>query len=471
MEFSSTVFLFIFLPAVWLLCTLIPRRFIGAKNILLAVASLVFYAFGEPVYVLLLIASVTFNYAAGLLMKKCENREKAKNVFGVIAIIADIALLVFFKYIPWLTGLVNSSLGLSLPVPQIRFPAGISFYTFQILTYIIDVKRSKSKAQTNYVKLMLYVSFFPQLLMGPIIKYGDFESQLSDREVTLPKTAHGVRRFIVGLAKKVLISNTVAVVANAAFSDGVHSSAMLWIGAAAYCFQLYFDFSGYSDMAIGLAELFGFEIKENFDYPFISVSICDFWKRWHISLTSWFREYVYFPLGGSRCSKPRAMFNRFLIFFLSGIWHGANLTYVLWGVWHGVLMVIEQLTGFSKIAEKRAVKPFARIYSLLAVLLGFVLFRADSVSAAFSYIGGMFSFSGGFADAARYFDPWTIAAFAAAVLFSTPIVRYIGAKWSKTEKGARAASAVGYAAVIPLFVLSVGMIASSSFNPSIYFNF
>ena len=468
MEFSSAAFLFIFLPAVWLLCTLIPRRFIGAKNVLLAAASLVFYAFGEPVYVLVMLASAAVNYVFGLIMGRYVRSRKA---VGVIAIVLNLALLVFFKYIPWLTELMNGTFGLSVPVPSIDFPAGISFYTFQTLTYIIDVKRGRAEAQKSFVKLFLFISFFPQLLMGPIIRYTDIEEQLSSRTVTAEKTAHGVRRFIVGLSKKVLISNTVAAVADAAFADGAHSSALLWLGAAAYCFQLYFDFSGYSDMAIGMAEMFGFGIKENFDYPYIALSICDFWKRWHISLTSWFREYVYFPLGGSRCSKPRAMFNRFLIFFLSGIWHGANLTYVLWGVWHGFLMVIEQLTGWGKLAEKRAVKPFAWVYSMLAVLLGFVMFRADSVTAAFSYIGGMFSFGGGTADASAFLSPWMIVIFAAAVLFSTPVVPFVGKKLSETEKGARAASVIGYAAVVPLLVLCVGMIASASFSPSIYFGF
>ena len=468
MVFSSTVFLFIFLAAVWVLHTVIPRRFLCAKNVLLSLASLVFYAYGEPVYVLIMLASVTVNYFSALLIERFSEHRR---LICAVTVVLNLSTLALFKYVPWLVSLINSAAGLSLPMPALTIPVGISFYTFQILSYVIDVERGKVPAQHNYINLFLYISLFPQLIAGPIVKYGDIAAEIENRTVTPEKTARGIRRFIVGLSKKVLISNTVAVVADAAFTAQSPSSAMLWAGAVMYCLQLYFDFSGYSDMAIGLGGMFGFTIGENFNYPYISSSVCDFWKRWHISLTSWFREYVYFPLGGSRCSKPRAMFNRFVVFALSGLWHGANLTYLLWGIWHGVLMVVEQLTGLNRLAEKRAAKPFTRIYALLAVLLGFVLFRADSVSSAVKYIGGMFSFSGGFSDISTYLDPWTVAVFCAAVLFSTPVVRFIREKLSKTEKGATVASAVGYAAVIPLFCLSVGMLASSSFNPFIYYIF
>ena len=468
MVFSSTVFLFLFLPAVWILYTVIPQRFLRAKNVILSVASLLFYAYGEPVYVLIMLASVTFNYFAARLI---ESFPRAKKPVCAVAVCINLATLALFKYVPWLTSLANSSFGLSLPVPALSIPVGISFYTFQILSYVIDVFRGKTKVQHSYINLFLYISFFPQLIAGPIVKYGDIAAAIECRTVTVEKTARGVRRFIVGLSKKVLISNTVAVVADAAFASESPSSALLWCGAIAYCLQLYFDFSGYSDMAIGLAGIFGFTLNENFNYPYIAPSVCDFWKRWHISLTSWFREYVYFPLGGSRCSKPRAMLNRFIVFALSGLWHGADLTYLLWGIWHGVLMVAEQLTGFAGLAEKRAARPLTRIYTLLAVLLGFVLFRADSISAAFTYIGGMFSFTGGFADISQYLNGWTVSVFFLALVFSTPVIPSVRDRLCRTSGTKAALSAVGYAAVIPLFALSVGMLASSSFNPFIYYIF
>lgn len=471
MVFSSTVFLFIFLPAVWAICFFLPRRFITAKNVALALASLVFYAFGEPVYVLIMLASVTFNYFAALLMERMEHRENAKKILCAVAVIVNLSLLALFKYVPWLVTMFNSAAHTSIPVPALTIPVGISFYTFQILSYVIDVERGKVSAQHNYVNLFLYISFFPQLIAGPIVKYSDISAQITERTVTVDKTARGVRRFIVGFSKKVLVSNSVAVIADAAFGAGSPSSLLLWCGAAAYCLQLYFDFSGYSDMAIGLASMFGFELNENFNYPYSAVSVNDFWKRWHISLTSWFREYVYFSLGGSRCSRARAMLNRFIVFALSGLWHGANLTYLLWGIWHGILMVLEQLTGLNKLAEKRAFRPFTRIYTLLCVLLGFVLFRAESVGAAFDYIKGMFSFTGGYSDATLYFSPWTVVVIVSAVIFSLPVIPFIREKLATTERRQKILSAVSYVAVIPLFALSVGMLASSSFNPFIYYIF
>ncbi|MDD6878692.1 MAG: MBOAT family protein [bacterium] len=469
MVFSSTVFLFIFLPAVWIIYSLIPSRFLKAKNIILSAASVVFYAYGEPVYVFVMLGSVTLNFFAALLIEK-KSGTVQKAVCG-LTVAVNLCVLGLFKYVPWLVTTVNGALGLSIPVPELTIPVGISFYTFQILSYIIDVKRGKVRAQRSYADLFLYISFFPQLIAGPIVKYGDIADQIASRTVTVEKTARGVRRFIIGLSKKVLISNTAAIIADAAFSAALPSSCLAWAGAVSYCLQLYFDFSGYSDMAIGLASMFGFELNENFRYPYIAVSVCDFWKRWHISLTSWFREYVYFPLGGSRCGKARAMFNRFVVFFLSGLWHGANFTYILWGIWHGVLMVLEQTTGLNKAAKKRGVAIFSRFYALLAVILGFVMFRADSVSAAFAYIGRMFSFSGGVTDAVLFFSPWTIVVLACGIIFSAPIVPFIREKMSGTEAGAKAASALGYVGAVLLFALSVGMLVSSSFNPFIYYIF
>lgn len=472
MVFSSTVFLFLFLPLVWLVHSVVPGHFTRVRNAILAVFSVVFYAYGEPVYIFIMLASVTLNYFAALIVERSTGREKT--AVCALAVVLDLGVLALFKYVPWLVATANSAFSLGLPVPNLTIPVGISFYTFQILSYVIDVKRGAVKAQRNYANLFLYISFFPQLIAGPIVKYSDIADQISRRTVTLEKTARGIRRFIVGLSKKVLISNTAAVIADAAFSASSPSSLLAWSGAIAYCLQLYFDFSGYSDMAIGLARIFGFELSENFNYPYAASSVCDFWKRWHISLTSWFREYVYYPLGGSRCNKKRAMFNRFIVFFLSGLWHGANFTFILWGMWHGVLMVFEQLTGLNKKRETFIGRLLMRMYTLLSVILGFVMFRADNVSAAFSYIGSMFSFGDGAigaADAVMYFSPWTMIVLAAAVLSSAPIIPAIRSRLERMKNGRVAFSVVGYAAAVPLFLLCIGMLATSAFNPFIYYIF
>lgn len=472
MVFSSTVFLFIFLPLVWIVHSVIPVRYIKTRNAVLSVFSVVFYAYGEPVYIFIMLASVTLNYFAALLIERSRGRERT--AVAAVAVVLDLGILAMFKYVPWLVMSANELISLSLTVPELTIPVGISFYTFQILSYIIDVKREKVSAQRNYANLFLYISFFPQLIAGPIVKYGDIAEQISSRTVTVGKTARGIKRFIIGLSKKVLISNTVAIIADAAFASAVPSSALAWSGAAAYCLQIYFDFSGYSDMAIGLAAVFGFELNENFNYPYSSLSVCDFWKRWHISLTSWFREYVYYPLGGSRCERWRAMLNRFIVFFLSGVWHGANFTFILWGMWHGALMVFEQLTGLNQPRKSAVGRIAMRIYALLAVMLGFVVFRADSVSAAFAYIGRMFAFSGGAigaADAIMYFSPWTVVVILCATVFSSPVVPYVRRKLSASERGQTVSSVVGYAVSVILLLLCVGMLSSSAFNPFIYYIF
>ena len=465
MVFSSTAFLFIFLPAVWILYSAIPKRFLKVKNVLLAAASLVFYAFGEPVYVIIMVGSVTFNYFAALAVEKSGENKKA---ILVPTIVVNLSLLFVFKYVPWLTGVVNSSFGLSLPVPALTIPVGISFYTFQILSYVIDVYRGKCRAQKNYFDLFLYISFFPQLIAGPIVKYGDIADQIKSRDMTVEKTARGIRRFIYGLSKKILISNSAALVADAAFGANTLSSSFAWIGAICYCIQLYFDFSGYSDMAIGLAGMFGFSLNENFNYPYAATSIRDFWKRWHISLTSWFREYVYFPLGGNRRGKARTIFNRLVIFFLTGAWHGANFTFIVWGLWHGALMMFEEGVGFARLEKKRGLSVLTRLYTLVAVCVGFVMFRAADVASGFRYIAAMFSFTSGTAGFGTL-SVWVIVTVACGVVFSLPVL-----PWLRKSVGARHPTFCGvfsYALALVLLVLSVMSLVSSVFNPFIYYIF
>ncbi len=469
MVFSSTVFLFIFLPAVWLLHTLIPARFIKARNILLAVASLLFYAYGEPVYILIMLGSVLFNWAMTLFMVK--QKQSAQSAICAVCIIADLAILGFFKYVPWLLSLVNSAFSTDFSIAVDSIPVGISFYTFQILSYVVDVKRGKTEAQRNFGDLLLYISFFPQLIAGPIVKYGDIKEQIANRSVTPNTTALGIRRFIYGLSKKVLISNTAAVVATAAFGADSPSSLLAWSGAICYCIQIYFDFSGYSDMAIGLASMFGFSLLENFNYPYCAVSIRDFWKRWHISLTSWFREYVYIPLGGNRHGKARTVINRLSVFFLTGLWHGANFTFIVWGMWQGLLMMLEQVTGAEKWTKKLLLKPLFHVYTLLAVCLGFVVFNSPSIGFAVNYIGRMFSFAGGAADALYLFSPYTVMMLVFGVIFALPVVPTIKKLFSKNQTLSTVYDTAGYLITLPLFALSVMTLASTSFNPFIYYNF
>ncbi len=469
MVFSSTVFLFIFLPAVWLVYTLIPSRFLGARNLLLAITSLLFYAYGEPVYIVIMLSSVMFNWAVTLLMTKCKPR--AQSIICTACVAVDLAVLAFFKYVPWLISLVNSSLSLDIPIPALTIPVGISFYTFQVLSYVVDVRRGKTEAQHSFADLLLYISFFPQLIAGPIVKYGDIKEQIASRTITAEGTALGIRRFIYGLSKKVLISNTAAIIAAAAFGANSPSSLLAWSGAICYCIQLYFDFSGYSDMAIGLAQMFGFSLLENFNYPYSAVSIRDFWKRWHISLTSWFREYVYFSLGGNRAGKGRTILNRLIVFFLTGLWHGANFTYIIWGMWHGFLMMFEQITNIEKWSKKAILKPIFHVYTLLAVCLGFVVFNSPSMNFAVNYIGTMFSFNGAPGDAIALFTPYTCMMLILGIILSLPVLPTFRRAMSRNARLAAIGETSEYIITVPLFVLCVMTLASTSFNPFIYYIF
>ena len=468
MVFSSTVFLFLFLPAVWLLYLLIPSRYIIARNVLLGAASLLFYAYGEPIYIVIMLLSVLFNYCAARSIGTAQEHadEKRRRALTVFAVIINLIVLGFFKYVPWLCSL----LPFDVPLPGLSLPVGISFYTFQVLSYVLDVSRGQCRVQKNYFNLLLYISFFPQLIAGPIVAYDDIEAQLSHRTVTLDKTANGIRRFVLGLTKKILISNTAAVIADAAFSASVPSTALAWAGALCYSIQIYYDFSGYSDMAIGLASMFGFSILENFNYPYSAVTIRDFWKRWHISLTNWFRTYVYIPLGGNRCSGTRTIFNRIFVFFLTGIWHGANFTYILWGLWHGGLMMLERVCRFDQLEKKRVWQIPLRIYTLLSVILGFVMFRAPSVGAGFAFIGKMFSVGGNAADVLGYFSPYTVVMLGLGILFSAPILPAIRT-WFCNRGWQSVWNGILSVLCIPLFLLCVMTLASSAFNPFIYYIF
>ena len=474
MVFSSLTFLCVFLPVVFILHTVIRNTKI--RNALLIAASLVFYAYGEPVYVLIMIGSSLVNFLSALFISK---NEKTKKAVLVICLVLNLGTLCVFKYLAFFTQSLNSLTGLSIPVPVITLPIGISFFTFQALSYVIDVYKNSVQVQKNYFKVLLYISFFPQLIAGPIVKYRDIADAIDNRTTDIDSIARGFRRFICGLMKKVVIANTMAVSADALFSvkDGNLSIVLTWLGAFSYLFQIYYDFSGYSDMAIGLGLMFGFKFKENFNYPYSSSSIQDFWRRWHISLSSWFKEYLYIPLGGNRKGKARTVFNKIVVFFFTGLWHGANLTFIIWGLWHGLFLLLEEY--IPKL--KKLPKALSHVYTVLVVLLGFVMFRADTVTYGIKYIGSMFT---GF-DISGYslsltleqLTPWFIFIFILAVIGSYPM-RYLSEKIKHNLYETQTLTAGWKKINICLYVLSlVGLafciirLSSGSYNPFIYFRF
>lgn len=465
MVFSSAVFLFAFLPVVFILHTVIRNT--TARNVLLIVASLIFYAWGEPVYVVLLLASILINYLLGRFVW-------GRKPVLVAAVIVNLAFLIVFKYAGFIVQSINVLPFISLKEPKISMPIGISFYTFQAMSYVIDTYRDERKRPGSFLDVMLYVCLFPQLVAGPIVKYNSVREQLQDRQVSAEGTASGIQRFIVGLSKKMLIANVMAVAADRMFALDIAQldMASAWVGAVCYMLQIYFDFSGYSDMAVGMGKMFGFSFPENFDYPYTACSIRQFWKKWHISLTSWFREYLYFPLGGNRKGRARTLFNRFFVFLCTGIWHGADWTFVVWGIYHGVLTMLETVFVKDKNAGKAAesAKPVIRvlghIYTLLAVMIGFVIFRADSMRQAVHFIVSMFSFGAtavGTMTAVSVMSPLFIITLIIAAVACTPVLRML-------PKNA-VTRLLGMVLTIILYMLCIMEIAAGSYNPFIYFRF
>lgn len=471
MVFSSVPFLFFFLPIVLFLYWVLKGN--TARNALLLLVSLLFYAWGEPVYIFLLILSVLCNWLLSLGMIRFSQKER---FFLAIAVFLNITLLVVYKYSGFLVETVNMTLNLSLPVPQIRLPIGISFFTFQALSYVIDVYHDRKNVQKNFFRLLLYISFFPQLIAGPIVKYNDISHQLACRTFRMDDFASGIKRFTYGLAKKVILSNSLAVLVDTVFSfaPSAFSSAIAWVCALAYMLQIYYDFSGYSDMAIGLGQIFGFTFKENFRYPYASLGIKDFWRRWHISLSTWFKEYLYIPLGGNRKGKCRALCNQLVVFTTTGLWHGASFTFLLWGLFHGLFLVLEssQLIPIGRMCRKSAGKLLVRVYTWFVVLMGFVLFRAESLTYAFSYFRTMF-LGGGVPSGALMsnMSPWFWFVFAVSMLFSFPIMDMLRTKMQATERGNRIYCAASYGFSILLLLACMGALAAATYNPFIYFRF
>lgn len=467
MVFSSPTFLFLFLPAAFLV-NLLCRRSTRWSNALLLLASLLFYAWGEPVYVLLMLLTTLVNYLAALAMARFPGKRR----FWCGAAVAwSIGTLVFFKYTDFLIGSLNGALRLALPLSGIALPIGISFFTFQAMSYVLDVYRGDARLSQNYFNVLLYIALFPQLIAGPIVKYHDVDEQLRCRTVTTEKTAAGFRRFCFGLAKKVLVANTLAITADAVYALPLSAVAAptAWLGALSYLFQIYFDFSGYSDMAIGLGLAFGFEFKENFNYPYVAGTMQEFWRRWHISLSTWFREYVYIPLGGNRRGRLRTGVNKLIVFLLTGLWHGASWNFAFWGLYHGSFLMLESYGALKPMKWPRTLR---HAYTLLAVTVGFVFFRAESMAQAFSLIGRMFagwSFSpAALAELSVLATPLCLAALAVSALACTPLMHRLGERLSARRPIWEGAV---YAAAYLLAVLSVLCLATAAYNPFIYFRF
>lgn len=468
MVFSSLAFLTVFLPAVFALHGLMPGM--TAKNALLLVASLLFYSYGEPVYVLLMIASTLFNWGLGLAVGPGRRHRR---LAMVLAVLCNLGLLGVFKYADMFVGAADGLLGLGLPLPGLGLPVGISFFTFQALSYVVDVYRGEVEPERNYAVVLLYISFFPQLIAGPIVKYHDIARELRDRRATVDDVAVGLRRFCVGLAKKVMVANAMAAAADHYFGAAPAdlNAVAAWVGAVAYMLQIYFDFSGYSDMAIGLGRMFGFHFKENFNYPYVSTSIQEFWRRWHISLSTWFKEYLYIPLGGNRKGTGRTMVNKLTVFLLCGLWHGASWTFVLWGLVHGLFLMMERV-----VPVRRLPKALGHIYCLLVVCLAFVLFRADTVAQAGTYLANMFC-AWDFTAASMVvlmapLTPVFLASLVLALVFSAPVTRRVEEAAAAQGDGVRAwTRALSYVGSVLLVLVCVTTLSSGAYNPFIYFRF
>lgn len=471
MTFSSLAFLFIFLPCVFLLYFVCRNDHM--RNILLIVASLLFYAYGEPVAVFIMLISIGSNYVFGLMCAEtfCSKMKFSKVLRKaglILAVLLNIGLLFVFKY----ANFFLTTLGVTSIAFNYALPIGISFFTFQGLSYVIDVYREKECVQRNPFLVMLYISFFPQLIAGPIVKYHDINSQLKKREFNADRISAGIQRFIFGLAKKVLIAGPMGLMVDSVFGleAGEIGIATAWIAAISYSFQIYFDFSGYSDMAIGLGCIFGFDFKENFDKPYAAVSMQQFWRKWHISLSTWFKEYVYIPLGGNRKGKARTYINKFIVFILTGLWHGANWTFICWGMMHGVALIAEDL--FKQLFNKREWKlpalirgcigVLGHIYTLLFVMIAFVVFRADTLGYAVQMIRNLLVGNGSDAIAFSLMTPMYLMALIGAIIFSTTLVDKLISKLSVWF--VRTVS-------IAVYAVCIVMLISGGYNPFIYFRF
>ncbi len=467
MLFSSITFLYYFLPLVLIVYFIAPK---ALKNLWLLIVSLFFYAWGEPKCVFLMVATIIVNYIFGLLIEKAKNKN-LKKVYLVISVILTLLGLLYFKYAGFFVENFAKITGISVPALKIALPIGISFYTFQILSYTVDVYRNEVPAQKNPLTLGTYIALFPQLIAGPIVRYKDVAKQLVSRTHDFSKIALGIRRFILGLGKKVLIANTLGELCEAFYKSSDVSVAFYWLFAVCYMLHIYFDFSGYSDMAIGLGKIFGFDFLENFNYPFISKSISEFWRRWHMSLGSWFRDYVYFPLGGSRVEKPRLIINLFIVWFLTGFWHGAEWNFVLWGLFFFVFLTLEKLflRGFLKKS-----KALGHIYTLFLVTVSFMIFSGNSAQEAISRVGGLFGAGKIPLISQEFFYQLKNYAviFSIAIVGATPLPKYVYKKLTSNNNTAtKIVNALEIPVLLAVLVAITAFLVDGSFNPFLYFRF
>jgi alginate O-acetyltransferase complex protein AlgI len=437
----------------------VPKRFRGARNMVLLIFSLIFYASNEPKNILIMLASIMLNYVFGLLVE----RTSRKKLVVFLSVVLNLSILIYFKYTNFLCDNISAITGIDINIQKIIMPVGISFFTFQAMSYVFDIYFGSTKAQKNPLNVILYISLFPQLVAGPIVRYETIAEEISSRDENERDIADGIAGFIIGFAKKIIIANEMGVIADLAFGEPKLDMLYAWVGIVAYTFQIYFDFSAYSDMAIGLGKIFGFHFPQNFNYPYIAQSITDFWRRWHISLSVWFRDYVYIPLGGNRCSRLKHLRNIMTVWLLTGIWHGASWNFVVWGLYYGIILIIEK--NFLMGILNKAPRILRHIYTMLIVLVGFVFFRADNLTAAWEYLKVMFG--GGViysADSnAMHLLTNNSAMLIIALIGSMPIIRlFDGVKY-------RQALRFGYCMFI--FLVSIMYLTSSTFNPFIYFRF
>ena len=464
MVFSNLVFLCVFLPLTVLLYYLVPKCL---KNYLLLIASIIFYSWGEPQYIFLMLLSIAMNYFFGLGVDKYRDRSSIKKCILFVTVAANLAIIGYYKYSYFLIDNLNGLFGWQIEFEPLSLPIGISFYTFQALSYVIDVSRNDGAVQRNPFDLALYIALFPQLVAGPIVRYSSVAEQIKTRVHSVSLFYEGVIDFIIGLGKKVIISNQMALVADQIFQRNTMdmSTSIAWIGIIAYSFQIYFDFSGYSNMAIGLGKMFGFTFPKNFDYPYISRSVSEFWRRWHITLGSWFRDYVYIPLGGNRGSKLMLYRNLFIVWFLTGLWHGASWNFIVWGLFYGFLIAVER-AGMGN-ALNRSPRVLQHLYVILAFMIGWVFFRSNTLTYAVEYLQVLFGFGNGFwsQDVIFYLKQYWIE-FVIALIGSTPLMKWAVSKMNETTR-----TLAGSAFCFMVLLYCIGALATSSYNPFIYFRF
>ncbi len=467
MLFSSIPFLYYFLPCVILLYLAAPRFL---KNTVLLLSSLVFYAWGEPRYVIWMILSIALGYIFGLLIERFKEKRGISKLFMILSVVSSLAVLGYFKYADFFISNINAVTGLSIPLLKITLPVGISFYTFQILSYTVDVYRGDVAAQKNPIDLATYVALFPQLIAGPIVRYSDIAQQLKSRSHSFEKISAGMGRFILGLSKKILIANTLGELCDIFKGSGDKSVLFFWLYAVAYTLHIYFDFSGYSDMAIGLGKIFGFDFLENFNYPYISGSVTEFWRRWHMSLGSWFRDYVYIPLGGNRVSKARHLFNIFIVWMLTGMWHGAAWNFIVWGVYFAVILMAEKLFLLKYLKKSKVI---SHVYVLLLIVISFVIFDAASIKDAFSYIGAMFG-AGDYplvsTEFVYYLRSYGVVLLVG-IIGSTPLPKLAVNKIDESRVGGKVMTFIAPVVLCLLLALCTACLVDGSYNPFLYFRF